>query len=106
MLDFHPTGVSKSFNNTGKHRSPQCTKKYWRIYGYDDNGKFRSERVKSFLGLKPFVKLWYRLRVECARCDNIYHIVVSNKKHQYSYLCKRCEPIETLNGLDDNADYG
>ena len=101
-----PTGVSKSFNNTRKHRSPLCSKKYWRIYGYDYKGNFRSERVKSFLGLKPLVKLYHRFKVECAKCENMFYVISSKKTRVTFYICKHCEPIETLSGLDEDADYG
>ncbi len=47
--------IGKKNSNSGKRRRYQQQKKHWVLYGYDENGVFRTERVKWYTAY------WFRL---------------------------------------------
>jgi len=86
----YPTHISKSYMNPLSRRKDGKGKQTWRVYGYDNTGHFRTERIQgSIFGLKPRMKLYIKRTTNCSECGKRGGILIE-KKHDRP-ICLNCK---------------
>ena len=86
----YPTHISKAYMNSSKRRKDGKGKQTWRVYGYDQNGNFKTERIKgTILGTKPTgIKLYHKKTGPCIECG--IHCVIATEKKDTAIVCSKC----------------
>jgi len=74
--------------NPSSRRKDGKGKQTWRLYGYDENLRFVSERIKGTLLFKPRIKLFHKKTGNCIHCGRRIAIIVTKKSSPM--ICMKC----------------
>jgi len=83
-----PTTLSKAYMNPSSRRKAGKGKQTWRLYGYDEDLRFVSERIGGTLLFKPRIKLYHKKTGNCIDCGRRVSIIVSKKSAPIR--CMKC----------------
>jgi len=83
-----PITLSKAYMNPSSRRKVGKGKQTWRLYGYDEDLRFVSERVKGTLLFKPRIKLFHKKTGNCIHCGRRVSIIVA--KTSAPIVCMKC----------------
>ena len=82
--------VSKTYKHRGLHRHRGSTKKYWHIYYYDEEFKFRSEQVSYLKAMYYKGHKYKKFYLTCPSCRNTYMFLVKKEKQLEEQECPEC----------------
>jgi len=74
-----PLTISKSYMNSSSRRKGDKGKQTWRVYGYNEDLRFTTERVSGSLMFKPRIKLYHKKTGNCIDCARRVSIIVEKK---------------------------
>jgi len=83
-----PLTISKSYMNSSSRRKEGKGKQTWRVYGYDEDLRFTTERIKGNLMFKPRIKLFHKKTGNCIHCARRVSIIV--EKTSAPIICMKC----------------
>jgi len=83
-----PLNISKAYVNSSSRRKDGKGKQTWRLYGYDEDLRFRTERLKGSLLFKPRIKLYHKKTGICIHCAKRVSIIV--EKTSAPIVCMKC----------------
>jgi len=84
-----PIAISKAYMNPQSRRKGNNGKQSWRVYGYDEDFHFITERIKgNILGMKPKMKLYYKRTGNCIHCGRHLSRIVADKHDDI--ICNKC----------------
>jgi len=81
--------VSKTYIHRGNVRHRNKTKRRWHIYYYDEELKFRTEKVNWLQALYYKTQKLHRIKVECPECGRIFRTL--SKSFKDEFVCPYCE---------------
>lgn len=89
----YPTGVSHKHNNTNKRRFDNESGTHLRLYGYDENMSFVTERIGLIKSLFIRHHLYRFYQVECQSCFEISKILAKRTPKRWECAsCRHSEP--------------
>lgn len=90
--------VSKTYIHRGNHIHKSQTKKRWHIYYYDEEGKFKTEKVNFLQALYYKTQKRHRIRGVCQNCGQTWLFFVKSRR----------EKLKCPNGceMDEDNDSG
>ncbi len=94
--------VSKTYIHRGNHIHKSKTKKRWHIYYYDEEGRFRTEKVNFLQALYYKTQKRHRLRRICLNCGETWLFYVRSRREKLK--CPNCFNEEDEFDEDDEEE--
>ena len=80
--------VSKTFKHRGFRRHRPNTKKFWHIYGFNDDLTFFCEQVSSIKAMYYKHHLYHKVKRVCPECLTIFFVLLKKKNSKIE--CSNC----------------
>jgi len=84
-----PLCISKAYINSSSRRKDGKGKQTWRLYGYDEDLRFTTERIKGSLLFKPRIKLFHKKTGNCTECGRRVSVIIEKKSSPI--VCMKCK---------------